>query len=251
MTHKNPIQISIAKPCQQPWSQMQPGSEGRFCSNCQKSVFDFSGMSDKEILAKLAQPNPPQCGRFGRQQVHRPIFPPSAKPLRTWPYVATAAMMLLLAMPQTTHAQRPLINMSTQRNISSATNLSSFNAMPNDTTFILKGQVVNAGTGNGIRFANMFIRAIRVAGQTDGSGRFALKIPCEKFRDSLLLEISAAGAKDSVLISMPADARELEVTIALEQDGMFFLGEFVVEPTAVPAIEPKKSRSETGGKFPR
>ena len=48
------IQISIADPCRQNWDEMQVIKDGRYCASCQKTVVDFTAMSDQEVLSWLA-----------------------------------------------------------------------------------------------------------------------------------------------------------------------------------------------------
>jgi hypothetical protein len=61
------MKISIPQPCHENWNEMLPAEKGRFCHSCQKSVTDFTKLSDEEILKILQKPN--QCGRFSTNQL--------------------------------------------------------------------------------------------------------------------------------------------------------------------------------------
>jgi hypothetical protein len=63
------MKISIPQPCHENWNEMLPQEKGRFCHSCQKSVTDFTKLSDKEILEIVQKPN--QCGRFSNGQLER------------------------------------------------------------------------------------------------------------------------------------------------------------------------------------
>jgi hypothetical protein len=66
---KNQItHISIAQPCTQAWNDMQSHRQGRFCGSCQKSVIDFSAMSNAEVIGILSS-SQHVCGRFGADQI--------------------------------------------------------------------------------------------------------------------------------------------------------------------------------------
>ncbi|MFN0201626.1 MAG: hypothetical protein ACKVTZ_08905 [Bacteroidia bacterium] len=42
-------QLHIASPCHEEWDNMQPNEMGRYCDSCQKTVIDFSKMTEIEI----------------------------------------------------------------------------------------------------------------------------------------------------------------------------------------------------------
>lgn len=71
------FQLSIAEPCHENWDKMTSAEKGRFCASCQKQVVDFSGMSDREIVAFFKKPNTGSvCGRFVSDQLNRDIVIP-------------------------------------------------------------------------------------------------------------------------------------------------------------------------------
>ena len=64
------MRISIENPCHEDWQGMTPEAQGRFCSACEKTVIDFSQMSDAEILNYFSQPRAERvCGRFTSEQL--------------------------------------------------------------------------------------------------------------------------------------------------------------------------------------
>jgi hypothetical protein len=82
------LKISIPTPCHENWSGMTPENGGRFCGSCQKTVVDFTAMTDAEVLSffvKKAEKTPESrvCGRFKNQQLDRNLQtpPPSSYPL--------------------------------------------------------------------------------------------------------------------------------------------------------------------------
>jgi hypothetical protein len=63
-------QFTIPKPCHENWSAMTPNEQGRFCSQCSKSVTDFTQMSNDEIIIYLkTNKNFQVCGRFRNDQL--------------------------------------------------------------------------------------------------------------------------------------------------------------------------------------
>lgn len=78
------IQYSIQNPCDESWNDMKPETNGRFCGSCEKTVVDFTRMSDFSIVNYLENhKNEKVCGRFTKPQLDRvyhlnqPVFAPS------------------------------------------------------------------------------------------------------------------------------------------------------------------------------
>ena len=65
------IQLKIDEPCHENWQNMTPNDQGRHCMACQKTVVDFSSMSDKEILAYISKATNSICGRLDDHQMNR------------------------------------------------------------------------------------------------------------------------------------------------------------------------------------
>jgi hypothetical protein len=81
------LKISIPTPCHENWRGMTPESGGRFCGSCQKTVVDFTAMTDAEVLSFFVEkaektPESRVCGRFKNQQLDRNLqTPPPSYPL--------------------------------------------------------------------------------------------------------------------------------------------------------------------------
>jgi hypothetical protein len=78
------IQYSIQNPCDKSWNEMKPETTGRFCGSCEKSVIDFTSMSDFSIVNYLESHKMEKvCGRFTKPQLDRvyqlkqPVFAPT------------------------------------------------------------------------------------------------------------------------------------------------------------------------------
>jgi len=63
---------------------MQPGAEGRFCGSCQKTVVDFTMMSDQELLAWFARDRGNVCGRMTEDQLNRDLVPARLPKKKVW-----------------------------------------------------------------------------------------------------------------------------------------------------------------------
>jgi hypothetical protein len=70
------FKISIPKPCSQDWNGMAKlNGGGRHCGQCKTTVFDFSQMTDQELLNFFNINSAVHCGRFHNTQLDRQIIP--------------------------------------------------------------------------------------------------------------------------------------------------------------------------------
>ena len=91
MRHK--IQISIPEPCHEGWQNMTPVEKGRLCASCQKTVLDFTHLSDNEII-NLVSKNDALCGRINVSQLNRNLIETKTKS-NYFGYFATSVLAFL------------------------------------------------------------------------------------------------------------------------------------------------------------
>ena len=91
MKHK--IQISIPEPCHEGWQNMTPVEKGRFCASCQKTVLDFTHLSDNEII-KVVTKNDNLCARINGSQLNKNLIETKTKS-NYFGYFATTVLAFL------------------------------------------------------------------------------------------------------------------------------------------------------------
>jgi hypothetical protein len=92
------LKLTVAEPCHENWSNMTPEQQGRFCASCQKTVVDFTHMSDQQLAAFFQQPAGNVCGRFYNDQLNRNISLPDKRrtlPKHFFRYSWPALLLLL------------------------------------------------------------------------------------------------------------------------------------------------------------
>jgi TonB-dependent Receptor Plug Domain len=100
--------LHINEPCSQNWDEMTATEKGRFCSNCKKTVFDFSTATDNEIIAHIeAMQGQAFCGNFEKNQLDRWINSTNVKTSNKRLYEFLLSLTLI-ASSQNVYAQQPI-----------------------------------------------------------------------------------------------------------------------------------------------
>ena len=94
------MRINIAEPCHENWDGMGSNPNGKHCSKCDKTVYDFSRFTDAEII-DFFKADPKVCGRFTSTQLGRDLSPRTTLS----PSWAIAACGLLLMSSGALNAQ--------------------------------------------------------------------------------------------------------------------------------------------------
>jgi hypothetical protein len=188
------FQLQIPEPCHEDWNKMTPGDKGRFCDSCQKTVHDFTGMSDVQLVAFFKKPSTGSvCGRFYNDQLERD-FEISRKRLPWIKYFFQFALPVFLTTMKT-HAQgKPVF----KENLAVDSVLSSCSKSPEDGYILgnlmpskyLSGQVIDE-QGKGIPYATVFIKGTTNGASCDSVGFFKLSIP--SLQKKLTLIASCVG----------------------------------------------------------
>ena len=84
---REPLKLRIPQPCHEKWADMKPEEKGRFCLSCQKTVVDFSYMTDRQVLEYFSSYTGSACGRFSNDQLNRPITAGVQKPDKWYKYL--------------------------------------------------------------------------------------------------------------------------------------------------------------------
>lgn len=187
--------LSIDTPCTENWDAMLPDAKGKFCLSCQKSVIDFSVMSDAEIVSILEQTSGAICGRMSAAQQNREIVREAAVPGKrkslTRPLEYLAGLLLSLWGQSAIAQNKPIVPAAVVEQRQSA-----FEGITNDTAF-LKGVVLDSNK-EGIPGAIIHIKGRGVSTVSDEAGQFSLEIPDSLKLSSFTIIISGLGLRESM-----------------------------------------------------
>jgi hypothetical protein len=92
--------VTIPEPCLVPWDQMEGDSKVRFCSRCEKSVYNLSAMTSEEADRVIRENGGQLCGQIQRRHdgsiiTQRPI---SHWRIVRWLSAAAAAVSAMFAL---------------------------------------------------------------------------------------------------------------------------------------------------------
>jgi hypothetical protein len=81
MSISKSFSFAVTSPCHEDWDAMHEAQKGRFCAACQKTVVNFSEMTDAEIIAFFenyaASKREPICGRMNAEQAEKKYILPA------------------------------------------------------------------------------------------------------------------------------------------------------------------------------
>jgi len=149
---------------------MTPDGCGRFCATCQKTVIDFTVMTDADILDIFRNSETIPCGRFFPEQLDRPLQASEIK--KSFPFYRkiAAAILALQAVTIASFAQtRKKPAVAYHKKITPA---------PGQQT--IKGRLLDSETGRPVAHLPLTVTAagidsVRVT--TDNAGYFRFTLP--------------------------------------------------------------------------
>jgi hypothetical protein len=222
------IRLEIPLPCQENWDAMTVSEKGRFCGSCQKTVMDFSNLTDYEIAQFFKKPSTGSiCGRFNEEQLQRDI----AIPTKRLPWLRYFFQIVLPAFLGTVGAKaqgKISIKDSAKSHVAIPSQPTGFYKSPGDNEKAdnLIGQVrslkvsENIGSqnyegkvidesGSAIDGATVMIKGANYGVMTDEKGHFTLK---RKDSSAKTLVASSVGYETTEFI-VPSDNKAISITL--------------------------------------
>lgn len=190
-------QLQISSPCAEDWGTMLPEEKGKFCLSCQKSVIDFSGMSDAAIVRVLEQSTGDICGRLRASQQQRNI---EAK-ANPGPWIRNSLSyglsILCTLSAQYVWAVRAPIDITP---ITNGVNPSSTNFVSDNDTIFLKGRIIDYEK-EGVPGAVIDISGTSISVISDVDGEFKLPVPVLLTKNQFDIIIATLGYKQTYRIT--------------------------------------------------
>jgi hypothetical protein len=182
------IQIQVPTPCHEKWEHMQPRAEGSFCNSCQKTVIDFTKMTDNQLMAYFKKPAANVCGRFYTEQLETAY----ALPVKRIPWLK---YFLQISIPALLFNIKATAQHLIKKNMVVTEQLEKKQAsilLPEH--FVINGSITNF-SGEPVPYATVMIAGTNKGIATDSMGRYSLKLAANDTQ----LEITAVGYEKKIV----------------------------------------------------
>jgi hypothetical protein len=207
------LQLKIDEPCHENWQAMTPNEQGRFCGSCQKTVVDFSVMTDQEILDYISKASHDMCGRLSKDQVNKEIRMPKKKKRFSLTYlwnVLLATLLFTKANAQVTPVKnkKPTVVKAPER---VTMGLIALDREPAVIPILAKGIIIDASSNEPIVGASIHVKETVRGVVADSTGSFQLSIDKKQ---PVELEISAIGYEtQSLIVDKNTDWQHIKVAL--------------------------------------
>lgn len=164
------FQFTIPEPCHEDWNKMNPVEKGRFCSSCEKNVFDFTKSTDLQIIETYNKNNS-ICGRFLPSQLDRELFYPKKKK-SVW--LATVFFGITTFLSTKISAQEKPKTEQTEAKNPIVGKIAYHLENENNEITIITG-IVSDEASNPLPGVNVIVKGTQKSVQTDMKGLFKIK----------------------------------------------------------------------------
>jgi hypothetical protein len=167
--------ISIPKPCHQNWNRMTPVKQGRYCTQCSKTVTDFTAMTNTEIINYFARQGN-VCGRFGETQLAglNNYLAVEKKPHFSWKKLTIAATLTSLFVTVNANAQSTVGKVKVSQSVNQLKGTPKADSVTFST---IKGKIVDGNDSTALPGVSVIVKGTGIGTQTNVNGEFTLRVP--------------------------------------------------------------------------
>lgn len=168
--------LNIENPCQKKkWSDMTPSDKARFCSQCNKNVFDFVNWTDEEIIRFLNRQDEKICARLSYAQINRIIAVKEKSKIHNWHKIVAG---ILLVASVNVSAQEKHIETSQQfQHYESEISHTKITVKNDSIKNRITGKLVEEDSREPIPNVIVGIKGTVIIAKTDSLGNFEILVP--------------------------------------------------------------------------
>jgi len=217
---KNSLNLSIAKPCSENWSNFTTTHDGPFCGTCQKVVVDFTHMSDADIASFFAK-GTSTCGRFRVEQLttYQSVAAPRIN-TGAWLLKAGFLSLFLIVAGKTSIAQ---VRTEPQRTHQQAT----VQKISGESAQVVKGVVRSNDDQSPMAGVNIYLKNSTVGTISDDKGAFTFPKKLNA-GDTIVFSFIGYKTTDYVIQKNQSDL-DMSIDIGLIFDEIVIMGDVAVD----------------------
>jgi hypothetical protein len=209
------FQLQIPEPCHEDWNKMNPGDKGRFCDSCQKTVHDFTGMSDMQLIAFFKKPSTGSvCGRFYNDQLERDFEIPR-KRIPWLKYFFQLTIPVFLTGLKSYSQGKPFIKEKNDSSVCTNINSDEIFVMGQRAIPVVKneifGRVVDEN-GKGIPYASITVKGSKEGVMCDSTGFFQLEISTYEKKATLIVSSIGYSEQERQIELKKTDSVEIALS---------------------------------------
>jgi hypothetical protein len=205
------LQLNIAEPCHENWQNMTPQDQGRFCGACQKTVVDFTVMSDQAVLNYFLKADHNVCGRFAHDQLNKELIITKKQKRFSWVYVWNILVAtFLVARADAQVKPKPETPVESIDHLPKKIGKVAY-VRPDGGEVVINGNVVDGSNNKPVVGANIGIKGTDNGTVANNEGKFNIKV--EK-KEGVVLEFSCIGYETQTLeVNKLTNLQDVPVTL--------------------------------------
>lgn len=218
------IKISINTPCHENWDKMLEEEKGKFCLACQKTVVDFSRMTNEEIINYFNHATGKTCGRVAKHQLDMPIS--NYRNVKT-PFFNKYVAGFLMALGFYNVSKAQDNSPRTEQHIKGKVAVSSINN--SNKKLVVNGRVISAKTKKPIANSHITVVGSDINTITDKNGNYTIYVPSELQNASLQLVVTSVGYESFYINGIDYHKTSVSIVTKMEKEEMHMMGDIMVE----------------------
>lgn len=227
---ENKPRLEIKSPCQADWSKMSLAEAGRYCSNCEKTVLDFSLLNKDQIIEKISNTNTSLCIKANKTEIDLPINSCAQTEMRQG-YRLAASLLLFGAVTSSFSSAmdtQPLTTLLGDIEKGVSVNSTSKQTLKSDSNKVMiKGKVLDSSSKLPLDFVSIYIKGTQIGWITDSTGNFSFEIPKDYQGKSLVLVCAYVGYHSKEINIEPQNLNKLQLILISEAN--FLIGEVIIK----------------------
>jgi hypothetical protein len=205
------IKIKVADPCHENWDKMLAEERGKFCLSCQKTVVDFSRMTNDDIINYFEQnAGKSICGRIAKYQHDTPISN-YRKVVTPWFNKYVAGFFMALGFYHPSNAQTAEIPF--EQNNKGKIGIKPSSKASNNPV-VIQGRVFDAQTKKVIKGAVITVDGTDIMAISDKNGNYTITIP-ERAQKGLVLTVVRENYTDATITGIDLSKTTVSVITKL------------------------------------